>query len=213
MTSWPNPPESGIYGIRCIANGKWYVGQAKNIERRNQEERRALNAGSCHNKHLQHAGDEYGAQSFDWVVLTRCPVADLDKFEQLWILRMDSFANGFNKTQGGSGARGYKHSPEWRKKASERNRDGKSPRKGRPISAEAKARMRANALGGNSPKAKPVVQLTRGHVFVQKYASVADAGRATGISSAHISEVCRRQSKRKSAGGFLWIWEVDYERL
>lgn len=210
MTSWAEPPKSGIYGIHCRANGKWYVGQAKDIERRNKEERRALNAGSCHNKHLQHAWDKYGACAFEWVVLSRCPVADLDKFEVLWIQRMGSFANGFNKTTGGGGARGYKHSPEWRMKASERNRDGKSPRKGRPISTEAKARMRANALGGNSPKARPVVQLSKAGEPLARFPSIADAERATGVL--HISAVCNRHEKRKSAGGFLWVWEAEYDR-
>lgn len=209
MTSAANPPKSGIYGIHCRANGKWYVGQAKNIRRRNQEERRSLSRGTCHNTHLQHAWDKYGAQSFTWVVLFNCPVSELDHWEKVWVARLDSFANGFNKTRGGCGARGYKHSPEWREKASERNRDGRSPRKGRPISAEAKDRMRANALGGNSPKARPVVQLTKAGEVLAHFPSIADAERATGVL--HISAVCNRHEKRKSAGGFLWVWEAEHE--
>lgn len=207
MTLCDSARVSGIYGIRCNANGKWYVGQAKNIQRRNQEERRRLNRGTSHNAHLQRAWDKYGAECFDWVVLFRCPVKDLDYWEQVWIARLDSFAKGFNKTQGGGGARGYKHSPEWIQKARERNGDGKSPRKGRPISAEAKARMRAKALGGNSAKARPVVQRAKTGETLAHFPSIADAARFTGINPGHISAVCGQREKRKSAGGFLWAYE------
>lgn len=210
MTSSTDRHKSGIYGIYCKVNGKWYVGQAKNITRRNQEERRELNAGTCHNKHLQHAWNKYGAQSFDWVVLFDCPVADLDHWETVWIERLNSFAAGFNKTLGGGGARGFKHTPEWKEQASARNRDGKSPRKGRPISVEAKVRMRANALGGKSQRAEAVYQLTRGWIMVRRFDSIADAERATGLSGAHISEVC--SGKRHSTGGYVWVKEADYEQ-
>ena len=208
MTSWPDRQErpSGVYGIYCQANEKWYVGQAQNIRRRNQEERRELVAGCCHNKHLQNAWNKYGPDAFTWVVLMRCPVEKLDDFEVAWIKRLNSYESGFNMTTGGGGARGYKHSAEWKAQASERNRDGKSPRKGRPLSAESKARMRANALGGNSPKARAVYQLAKTGEVLVLFASIGDAERETGISGAHISEVCRGVPKRKTAGGFIWRW-------
>lgn len=205
MTSWADN-KTGIYGIYCQVNGKWYVGQAQNIGRRNRDERRELNAGHCHNKHLQNAWNKYGEQAFSWVVLMHCPVDRLDDFERRWIAALDGFTKGFNMTTGGGGARGYRHTIEWRDQASERNRDGKSPRKGRPISAESKARMRAKALGGNSPKAKAVQQLTPAGEVLATFDSIGDASRATGVDAAHISEVCRNVPKRKTAGGYVWRW-------
>lgn len=203
MTSWRDGV-SGIYGIYCRANAKWYVGQAQNIRRRNLEELRELNAGRCHNRHLQNAWNKYGSSAFAWVVLMHCPVEELDDFEVIWIKRLNSYEQGFNMTIGGGGARGYTHSAEWKARASERNSNGKSPRKGRPISAEAKARMRGKALGGNSPKAKAVYQLAETGEVLVLFDSIGDAERATGVSGAHISEVCRGVPKRKTAGGFIW---------
>lgn len=196
--------ESGIYGIYCQSNKKWYVGQAQNIRRRNQEERRALTAGRCHNRHLQNAWDKYGADAFTWVVLMQCPVEELDKSEAFWVKRLGSFKHGFNMTEGGGGTRGYKLTEEHKTKLREFNGNGKSPRKGKPISAEAKARMRAQALGGNSPRAKAVYQLSKTGEVLALFYSIGDAERYTGVSGAHISEVCRGTPKRKTAGGYVW---------
>lgn len=201
---------SGIYGIYCASDGKWYVGQAKNIHRRNLDEKRELLAGCCHNSHLQNAWNKYGQESFNWVVLTRCPVEDLDQKEIEWIARLDSFTHGFNQTTGGGGCKGYKHTESYKAMMRDLNSHGNSPRKGRPISAESKRRMRENALGGKSPKAKAVQQLSESGVCIMIFDSIGDASRKTEISAAHISEVCRRVSKRKTAGGFIWRWEGDH---
>lgn len=195
---------SGIYGIYCTVNKKWYVGQAQNIQKRNREERRELTAGCCHNRHLQHAWDKYGADAFVWWPLFYCTVEELDHWETVWIQRLNSYENGFNMTTGGGGCRGYKHTEKWKKQASERNSNGRSPRKGKPLSAEAKARMRSKALGGNSPRAKAVYQIAENGEAIAIFDSIGDAERATGISGTHISEVCRGLPKRKTAGGFIW---------
>lgn len=203
MISWADK-SSGIYGIYCQPDKKWYVGQAQNIRRRNQAERRALAAGTCHNKHLQRAWDKYGPDAFLWVVLAYCPTEALDATEIAWIEKLNSYKAGFNETVGGGGARGFKHSKEWRDQASARNSDGKSPRKGHPIPAASKARMRANALGGNSPRAKAVYQMNGAGEVLALFDSVSNAARATGVTGAHISEVCRGTAKRRTAGGFIW---------
>lgn len=205
MTSCPDR-KTGSYGIYCQVNGKWYVGQAQNIGRRNRDERRALNAGHCHNKHLQNAWNKYGEQAFSWVVLMHCPPERLDDFERRWIAVLDGFTKGFNMTTGGGGTRGYTITEAHKARLREFNSNGKSPRKGRPISAESKARMRAKALGGNSPKAKAVQQLTPAGDVLAAFDSIGDASRATGINASHISEVCRDAPKRKTAGGYVWRW-------
>lgn len=205
MTS--SAKKTGIYGIFCEANGKWYVGQAQYIRRRNTEERRELNAGRCHNRHLQHAWDKYGADAFRWEILELCQVEELDRKEQEWVEKLQSYSCGFNKTIGGGGVRGYKLSTEARRALSARNSNGKSPRLGKPISEESKLRMRLNALGGNSPKAKAVIQLSKTGEYIARYPSVADAERATGAK--HIPEVCYGRPKRKTSGGYRWKWEAE----
>jgi Mor family transcriptional regulator len=55
----------------------------------------------------------------------------------------------------------------------------------------------------NTSKAhKAVHQLSRDGEFIEKYISVGQASRATGINKSHIASTCR--GNRKSAGGFKW---------
>lgn len=58
-------------------------------------------------------------------------------------------------------------------------------------------------------KGKAVVQYTTGGVFLAEYPSIMEAGRVTGISQSHISEVCH--GKRKTAGGYIWCYEEGGE--
>jgi hypothetical protein len=55
---------SGIYAIRCLANGKVYVGSSAGIDARWSEHRYDLNAGRHHSPHLQNAWVKYGAAGF-----------------------------------------------------------------------------------------------------------------------------------------------------
>ena len=206
MTSYKKQ-QTGIYGIYCAANGKWYVGQAANIRRRNQEELRDLNAGKSHKAHLQNAWNLYGPDAFVWLTLEVCDLEELDQKETHWVEQLDSFRSGFNKTLGGRGARGYRHTEAQKQHLREINSGGRNPRCGRPISEEAKSRMRANALGGNSPRAKAVLQLSLDGRILQEFASISDAARATGTVGSHIGGVCSGRPKRKTAGGYRWAWK------
>lgn len=60
-----------------------------------------------------------------------------------------------------------------------------------------------------SPDNIPVVQLDKNGEFVQEYRSIAYAIRETGVI--HICECC--QGKRKTAGGFKWMYKEDYDKL
>lgn len=58
---------------------------------------------------------------------------------------------------------------------------------------------------------KPVIQLTLKNNYVDSFASANSAGRKLSIASSSISSVCNK--KRKTAGGFKWIFKSDYERI
>ena len=49
---------------------------------------------------------------------------------------------------------------------------------------------------------KKVRQFTKGRHFVDRYKSLSEASRQTGVNLGHLSECCT--GKRKSAGGFIW---------
>lgn len=73
--------QSGIYQIRCVPTGHRYIGGAKNLEQRRRHHWHRLEDGRCHNKVLQFAWDVFGADSFTFEVIERCPVARLRKRE------------------------------------------------------------------------------------------------------------------------------------
>lgn len=58
-------------------------------------------------------------------------------------------------------------------------------------------------------KGKVVVQYTTGGVFVAEYPSTHEAHRVTGIAQSSICQVCR--GKKKTAGGYLWLYEEGGE--
>lgn len=98
---------SGIYGIHNLVNDKWYVGQAANIRMRWNAHRSLLSRGARDSIHLLRAWKKYGADAFEWVILEECPVEELDQKEIEWINRKDSYRNGYNRTIGGGGCRGF----------------------------------------------------------------------------------------------------------
>lgn len=58
---------------------------------------------------------------------------------------------------------------------------------------------------------KPVIQLTLDGEFVNEFTSTMDAYRKTGIAKSNIGGVCNKESYRKSAGGYLWVWKSEYD--
>lgn len=110
--------KSGIYQIRNKVNGKVYVGQAQNIDVRWNSHRNELLRGVHKNKHLQSAFNKYGPDSFEWSVLERCAISDLNEREMFWIGEKDAYRKGYNLTLGGDGARGFVPSAETLEKRS-----------------------------------------------------------------------------------------------
>lgn len=58
-------------------------------------------------------------------------------------------------------------------------------------------------------RSKAVVQYTTDGVFIAEYPSTREAERVTGIDHSSICHVCR--GKRKTAGGYLWLYEEGGE--
>ena len=53
---------------------------------------------------------------------------------------------------------------------------------------------------------KKVIQKTKDNLFVKEFCSIIEAERQTGISNGNIVECLH--NKRKSAGGYLWEYEI-----
>lgn len=106
---------TGIYCIENQINGKKYVGQAINIEKRWKQHKQKLKNDSHYNEHLQRSWNYYGESAFSFYVLELCDEESLNDREIYYIKALNAFENGYNMTLGGEGTRGYLHTEEHKK--------------------------------------------------------------------------------------------------
>ena len=114
-------------------NGKKYVGQATNLEVR-QNRWNNLNLPYAGNV-INNARKKYGIESFGFEILKECEDEELDYWEKYYIKELNTkVPYGYNMTDGGDGCPGYIHSEETRKKMSE-------AQKGKKLSEETKQKI------------------------------------------------------------------------
>lgn len=113
-----------ICGIYCFINkynGKRYIGQSADIERRILDHKRYLARGKDNCTLLQNAYNKYGKDSFDLEILEECDTSQLDELEKYYIALFNTTSRefGYNLSSGGSdGLLGHKKSEETRRRMS-----------------------------------------------------------------------------------------------
>lgn len=117
----------------------------------------------------------------------------------------------------GEGNKGKKYSDEAKAKISESRKKyvGENHSMyGKKHSEEARNKMRENHAdfnGGNNPRAKAVVQLTKNGEFIAEYPSSKEGAEAFGKNrGSNITACCRGYSK--TAYGFVWMFKEQYEK-
>lgn len=124
---------SCIYIIKCLKNGKCYVGQTKNVYRRLREHKRDLEKNISHNPLMQADYNKYGLDAFDYEILYESD-ENLDEKEREYIQKYRELNSCYNIFSGGLTSfsatkefkeavskrfKGIKHSEESKKKHSE----------------------------------------------------------------------------------------------
>ena len=133
---------SGIYCIRCVPTGKVYVGQAVNLHKRLNNHQKRLEAGRSRHRYLQHAWDKYGSESFVFEMLEEVEPARLVEREGHFIKLFNASdpSRSFDFCPAAGSVLGVKHPPEYGAAIAAR-------RRGKPLSAETRARIAAAGLG------------------------------------------------------------------
>lgn len=110
---------SGIYVILHKKSGKIYLGQAQNIRKRWNEHKRDLIKGDHHNIYLQRSWNKYGAKAFQFKILERCAVNQLDEREQHYLDVYIPKGFCYNISSNAGNTRGVHPSAETKRKISE----------------------------------------------------------------------------------------------
>lgn len=130
-------------------NGKSYIGQSINLERRKQDfinnELYTTN-NECSLTVIDKARKKYpDFEQWYYEILEYCEPNELNDREQFYINLYDTFKNGYNQTSGGG--QNFEISDETRKKISDSHKGEKHPMYGKTHSNETKEKIRQANIG------------------------------------------------------------------
>jgi group I intron endonuclease len=94
----------GIYIFTNKINGKVYIGQSKDIDRRYRRHISKLKSGN-NTQHFQAAWNKYGSESFSFEILLECSLEQLDLWENYYIDLFQSWKRdkGYNINKSAEG--------------------------------------------------------------------------------------------------------------
>lgn len=146
----------GIYKITNKINGKFYIGQSVDIERRFMEHKTPHGTITS----IKLAMRKYGKENFLFEVIEECSEEDLNEREMYWIATLKP---QYNRCSGGTGSKNHHVSQETREELSQKSRaywdrlpDEKKqailnnltgPTVGHSVSEETREKLRAANLG------------------------------------------------------------------
>lgn len=181
----------GIYKITNTLNGKVYIGQSKNIEKRWKEHIRKSYKGCVA---LRRAFDKYGIQNFSFEILKSFSFYSpcvLNFYERLHISKHASVERGYNLKSGGAKS---VYSEESRQRMS----DAKKGISTGPFSETHKKAISDSKKGSRCPDQSKPVRCVETEV---EYSSATRAAAANNVST---SAIVHAIQKGKTSQGVHW---------
>lgn len=184
----------GIYRILNRDNGKSYVGQSQDISHRKACHFYDLK-NNVHKNPVLQADYNKNPNAFEFEILCKCKVEDLDDLERYFIQKYNSMNDGYNLSDGGIvGARFIAETINRMSKA----KMGNQAMKGLKLSEKWKKH-----ISEAQPHRKRVICVETGETFE----SFADAARKTGLNRTKIVSCCT--GKRNTTGGLHFQYDKE----
>lgn len=191
----------GIYKITNKINNKCYIGYSNNIEKRWCSHRT-----NPQNPELKQDMEKFGLYNFLFEVLEECSVNELPQKETYWIKYYDSYHTGYNMNSGGSG-NGNPLNLDYEaiyQSFLETNSLTKTAEIFNCSVTPVRNAIRQYGIDKSEcSKEKIVEQIDiNTQQVIATYASLAEAGKAVGVSYSAISRVINGHGT--SAAGYYW---------
>ncbi|PFA84002.1 GIY-YIG nuclease family protein [Bacillus thuringiensis] len=179
-----------IYKIENLANGKVYIGQTRvGYEKRINEHLYGLRRNTHKNDHLQRAWNKYGEEYFEFSIVEKCKIEDLDQLEVKWIAHYRNTLVAYNCESGGN--KNKVHSEYSLKKISKASREKWNDPK---YAKKMRKKLTETHRGKNNVNAKRIICINTGEIFE----TMTEASKEYNISVNDIWKVCI--GERISAG-------------
>lgn len=179
--------KSGIYSFLCLANSKRYIGQSKNLKKRQQTHMSELKNNRHFNSYLQKAYNKYGKEQFQWEVLEYCNIGNLNEREIYWINYYNSFKEGFNMTEGGAENRIYFRTEELKENLSKTLKEKWANSPQRKLEQSERMKGVNNPMYGRTGSTNPAFGKDHSGIF-------------NGMYGKHQTEEAKEKNRQKHLG-------------
>lgn len=201
-----------IYEIVNNCNHKIYIGQTRNDPKIRWEH----HLWSIENQDypLYRAMRKYGKKNFSFNIIEKIDNNLLDEREKYWIKKKNTYIpNGYNCTLGGTGVLKYNEQEVINYYILNKNNASLTAKFFKATEATISSILKRNNIKTSNSTdhfKKPTIQLDLNGNFIKRYHYSLPASEQTGIDRSSILLSAYSKAK-KTAGGFLWIYEEDYD--
>lgn len=192
----------GIYKITNIINNNCYIGSATNLKKRWSGHKRQLKLGKHSCKHLQHAYNKYGEDSFIYSVLLFCEKENLILYEQRAI---NVYKPEYNILKVAGSSLGHKHSEETKLKMS-LSRLGNKNRVGKLHTIETKEAISKTLIGNVRSLGNKLSNETKAKIAQAQLGKSPSKETRIKLSKAKTGTKCSEETKNNMSNAQYKRW-------